>query len=76
MTSTVASGYAREMTPDEAKNTQRRTWYLLYYVVFNPNKPIKIHVVFDVAAKFNGVSLNKVLLTRLDLLNSMIGVLI
>ena len=45
----VASGYARKMTPDEAKNTQQRTWYLPHYAVFNPNKPGKIRVVFDLS---------------------------
>ena len=71
----VASGYARKMTPDEAKNTQPRTWYLTHYAVFNLNKPGKIRVVFDAAAKFNGTSLNRSLSTEPDLLNNMLGVI-
>ena len=33
-------------------------------------------MVFDVAAEYNGNSLNKVLLTGLDLLNSLVGVIL
>ena len=40
------------------------------------NKPTKCRVVFDAAARFNGVSLNEQLHQGPDLANSLIGVLI
>ena len=42
----------------------------------NPNKPDKVRVVFDCAARYNGVSLNSQLLQGPDLTNNLVGVLI
>ena len=44
--------------------------------MFNINKPNKIQVVFDAAAKFNGTSLNDRLYHGPDLTNNLVGVLI
>ncbi|XP_066910474.1 uncharacterized protein [Clytia hemisphaerica] len=63
------------MTSEEAATEHPRTWYLPQYGVFNPNKPGKIRLVFDAAAKFQGTSLNDALYTGPDLLNNMLGVL-
>ena len=71
----LASGYARKMTDDEVETIHPKTWYLPHYGVFNPNKPGKIRLVFDAAAKFQGTSLNNALYTGPDLLNNMLGVL-
>ena len=44
--------------------------------MFTKNKPEKFRIVFDVAAEYNGNSLNMALLTGPDLLNSLVGVLL
>ncbi|XP_066913979.1 uncharacterized protein [Clytia hemisphaerica] len=75
MTKYLEIGYARKMTSEEAATAHPRTWYLPHYGVFNPNKPGKIRLVFDAAAKFQGTSLNDALYTGPDLLNNMLGVL-
>ena len=67
---------ARKLSPKEAGKTGPRTWYLPMHPVTNPNKPGKIRVVNDAAALFEGTSLNNVLLTGPDLLNSLVGILI
>ena len=64
------------MTEEEREKASNRTWYLPYHPVFNPKKPDKIKVVFDVAAKNKGQSLISSLYTGPDLLNSLIGVLL
>lgn len=51
-------------------------WYLPLFGVYHPKKPDQIRRVFDSSAKFNGVSLNDVLLSGPDLSNSLLGVLI
>ena len=53
----VDKGYARKLTPEETARKSRITWYLPHHPVFNVNKPNKCRVVFDAAARFNGVPL-------------------
>ena len=72
----VNRGHAKKMTHEEAKSTSLRAWYLAHHAVLNSNKPGKVHVVFDAAAKFHGVSLNGQLLTGPDLLNNLVGILL
>ncbi len=50
-------------------------WYIPHHVVYHPQKPDKLRVVFDCSAKFCGISLNDTLLTGPDLINSLVGVL-
>ena len=64
------------MTPEEVQLTTPRTWYLPHHLVFNPNMPGKLRVVFDAAARYEGRSLNESLVTGPDLLNSLVGVLL
>jgi len=66
--------YARKT--HEVPETSTRSWYLPHHPVLNVNKPGKVRIVFDVASRHNGISLNESLLSGPDLLNSLIGVLI
>ena len=50
-------------------------WYLPLFGVYHPKKPGQIRGVFDSSAQFDGVSLNKVLLSGPDLTNNLLGVL-
>ena len=72
----IAKGYARKMTAEEASPRSNITWYRPHHPVFNPNKPGKMRVVFDAAAKFQDTSLNEHLLQGPDLTNDLVGVLI
>lgn len=70
----IQKGYAREVT-DIGKESSR-VWYLPHHPVTNEHKPRKVRVVFDCAAKYNGVSLNNQLLQGPDLMNSLVDVII
>ena len=67
------SGHA-ETVPPLKENTD--CWYLPLFGVHHPKKPTQIRGVFDASAKYNGVSLNDVLLTGPDLTNSLLGVIL
>ena len=64
--------------PDAHKVEQRsdKEWYLSHHPVINPNKPGKVRRVLNGAAKFQGTSLNKSLLTVPDLLQNLIHALL
>ncbi|XP_062557970.1 uncharacterized protein LOC134222838 [Armigeres subalbatus] len=54
-----SKGYIHVVTKEEmAEFDPQRTWYLPLGVVLNPNKPGKVRVIWDAAAKVSGVSLN------------------
>jgi hypothetical protein len=63
-----------EVAPPLQNNDE--CWYLPLFGVYHPKKPDQIRGVFDSAAKFNGISLNNVLLTGPDLSNSLLDVLL
>jgi len=71
----LKKGYSRKLTASEVRSFGNRLWYLPHFAATHPNKPGKIRLVFDAAAKSNGTSLNDTLLTGPDLLNSIVGVL-
>ena len=53
-----------------------REWYLPHHPVVHPHKPGKVRRVLNGAAKFQGQSLNNLLLTGPDLLQNLIHILI
>ena len=63
-----------ELAPPLEKG--KESWYLPIFGVYHPQKPGKIRVVFDSSARFEGVSLNEVLLQGPNLNNSLLGVLL
>ena len=66
------TGHAEREPPlDKSKEC----WYLPLFGVYHPKKPTQIRGVFDASAKYQGVSLNDVLLAGPDLTNSLLGVL-
>jgi len=69
----VAKGYAKKMSNEEAAERSDVTWYLPHHPVLNPNKPGKVRVVFDAAAKIQGTSLNDQLVQGPDLINEKIA---
>ena len=69
----LENGHAEE-APPLTENEER--WYLPLFGVYHPKKPESIRCVFDSSAKFEGISLNDVLISGPDLLNSLIGVLL
>lgn len=50
-------------------------WYIPHFGALHPNKLDKVRIVWDLAYRFNGVSLNDCLLAGPDLLNCLFSVL-
>ena len=69
----IHRGYSERVGPDEECN--ERFWYLPHHPVCSPNKPDKVRIVFDCAAKHRGICLNDALMQGPDLVNSIISVL-
>lgn len=74
----IVKGYARELTEEELLNPSepRLIWYLPHHGVINVNKPGKVRVVFDCAARCSGTCLNDELLQGPDLVTGLLAVLI
>ncbi|XP_062706457.1 uncharacterized protein LOC134287734 [Aedes albopictus] len=69
-------GYAHKLTTKEMEAADpKRIWYLPVGAVMNPKKPGKVRVIWDAAAKVNGVSLNSKLLKGPDQLTSLPAIL-
>ena len=71
----IKKGYAQQLSESEVKKTSPKTNYVPHHGVTNINKPNKVRVVFDAAAKYSETSLNQNLLKGPDLLSSLIGIL-
>ena len=76
MKSYLAKGYSREVHEEEKLVRKNKTWYLNIFTVFNPEKPEKLRVVWDAAAKYHGVSLNDALMTGPDLSAPLVDILL
>ncbi|XP_073831625.1 uncharacterized protein [Musca autumnalis] len=72
----IEKGYARKLNEDEIGGSESRVWYLPIFITCNPNKPDRARLVWDAAAKTNGVSLNDFLLAGPDLLTSLLDILL
>ncbi|XP_055584688.1 uncharacterized protein LOC129737550 [Uranotaenia lowii] len=71
-----SKGYAHKASMAELESADpRKTWYLPIGAVTNPKKPGKVRIIWDAAAKSDGVSLNSVLLKGPDQLVALPGVL-
>jgi hypothetical protein len=71
----VSKGYAEKLSYEEAQVKHPRTWYLPVFAVANHHKPNKVRIVYDAAAKTNGVCLNDFLMKGPDLLVPLTSVL-
>lgn len=71
----IEKGYAKKLTQEELLKTSTVTNYLPHHGVLHPQKPNKVRVVFDAAAKYKENSLNNNLLSGIDLLNNLVSVL-
>ncbi|XP_062533250.1 uncharacterized protein LOC134202211 [Armigeres subalbatus] len=72
----AAKGYAHKATKAEMEAADpRRVWHLPVGAVMNPKKPGKVRVIWDAAAKVDGVSLNSALLKGPDQLSSLPAIL-
>ena len=67
----IENGFAEKISEPPSN----KIWYLPYFGVQNINKPGKVRIVFDAAAKNNSTSFNDLLLTGPDLLKNLLGVL-
>ncbi|XP_030581071.1 uncharacterized protein LOC115777334 [Archocentrus centrarchus] len=76
MKSTINNGYAEAVPASFPDRNDGKVWYLPHHPVIHPRKPEKVRVVFDCAAKYDGVSLNDVVHQGPDLTNKLITVLI
>lgn len=71
----ITKGYARKLRPEEINVDDPRIWYLPVFHHLDPKKPEKVRLVWDAAAKYQGISLNSMLMTGPDNLVALIDIL-
>ena len=71
----IAKGYAEAVPMNSIERNDGRLWYMPHFAVVHPAK-LKLRVVFDLKAKFKGVSLNEFLIQGPDLTNTLNGVIL
>ncbi|XP_061190337.1 uncharacterized protein LOC133198227 [Saccostrea echinata] len=62
--------------PAQELDLNTECWYLPLFAMYHPKKPGSVRCVFHSSAKYEGISLNDVLLTGPDLVNSLLGILL
>ena len=67
----IEKGHATKLKDERSNKISNIANYISHHYILEPNKPGKIRVVFDAAAKHNNISLNEKLLKGPDLLNSL-----
>ena len=72
----LRKGYTVKLSEEEIIKTVERVWYLLIFIIKTPNKPNKIRMVWDAAAKSNGSYLNDFVSRGLNLLKPLFDVLV
>ena len=70
----IKKGYAEKSDPKA--NQQGKTWFIPHHGVYHPSKPGKIRIAFDCSVEYDGVSVNKRLLSGPDLTNQIVGILV
>ena len=68
----VSEGYVQKLE----RSSIVGGWYLPYHPVISDTKNTKVRIVFDYAAKVNGISLNDLLEKGPNLLNDLTGILL
>lgn len=67
--------YAEKVPSEELEGEKGKKWYLTHFGVHHKTKGT-LRIVFDCSLKFQGISLNDVLLQGPDLTNNLLGVLL
>ena len=70
----IEKGYA-EPVPKDSRKENSREWFLPHFPLLNPEKPDKLRIVFNCAARHMETSLNDVLLQGPGLVNCLTCVL-
>lgn len=71
----INKGYVNKLSKEEISIERERIGYLPIFTITHAKKPEKIRMVFDAAAKTNGISLNDMLLKGPDQTNLLVDIL-
>ena len=76
MNKMLEDGHFRKLNETEAFFCLTNTWYMRIIPLANPNKPGKVRLVLDAAARSYGKSLNDFLMKGPDYFNSITSILL